>query len=65
MAEIDSSTIATNAAKPKEVAGDQGRVQMHPIPDQIMADKYNRAQAANSRSTPPWRLTKIKPGGAI
>lgn len=64
MPEIDASTIAENAAKPQEVQGDEGRVKQFSIDDQIKADKYNRANDANSHTAMPFRLSKVSTGGA-
>lgn len=64
MPEISAETIAENAAAPKRVQGDQGSAEQHSIPDQIAADKYNRAGNTSSHTAMPFRLSKVSTGGA-
>lgn len=41
-----SDAIKANAAGPKAVRGDEAEVTQHSLPDQIAADKYQKANAA-------------------
>ena len=65
MAETSPSTIATNATKPQEVQGDEGRVKQHSLPDQIEADKHNKQgdllASVQSTGRLPFMRSKVTP----
>lgn len=44
----NANAIADNAAKPRSVSVDGQSVTQHSIPDQIMAEKFRRSQAAQA-----------------
>ena len=55
-------TIQQNMAKPKIVQSDGLRVEQHPLPDQIAAQKFVDGQSV-FENNPPFRLFQIVPGG--
>jgi hypothetical protein len=55
-------SIATNAAAPKSASGDSGSMSQHSLPDQIAADRYQKAAAAPGLGI---RLLKIRRPGAV
>jgi hypothetical protein len=60
MAEIDSNTIAENAAAPQSVSQDGTTVTQHSLRDQIEADKYRRKAAALSSGNPFNKLARVR-----
>jgi len=56
--------IRDNASGPAEAHGDSGGVKQHPLPDQIVAERFLASkQAAKSRSR-GIRFSKLAPPGA-
>ncbi len=57
-------TIKENALSGiKKVSGDQGSTEMHPLPDQIEADRYLKSQKAGRRGFGGIRLVQFIPPG--
>ena len=56
--------IETNAQGPKSATQDGNSAQAHSLPDQIAADEYLKAAAANSSQRRGIVLQKFKPNGA-
>ncbi len=54
--------ILENALAPKKASGDSGSVEMHPIADQIAADRYKRSKDAASTPGGGIRRAKMIPG---
>lgn len=65
MATVDPDTIAENAAAPKRASADGTSAEQHSIPDQIAADKYAKSQTAAAGKKRGFRLTRLKPPGAV
>jgi len=61
----NSSTIQTNANKPKKATVDGNTVEQHSIADQILANDYERAAAANGSRKRGFALARLKPGGTV
>jgi hypothetical protein len=61
----NASAINTNAQSPAEVAQDGTDVKVHPIPDQIAADRYDATQSAHRRKSTGLRFFKIVPPGSV
>ena len=57
----NAETIKANSLKPKTVEADGQKVEAHPIPDQIAADKYAESTKAAKRRG--LVLTKLSPPG--
>jgi hypothetical protein len=61
-----TTNISTNAQGPSRAAGDRGSMEQHPLPDQIAADKYLKANAAAAANPMAGvRHFKIRRGGAV
>ena len=65
MSEDLTESIAESAAGPKRVRGDNLEVEVHPLPDQIAADRYVKSNAAASRAPLGLRFRKLVPPGAV
>ena len=66
MAEIDASTIAENATKPRKASSDGTSAEQHSLADQIAAAKFNASTSAvQGRRTPRLMINKAKPPGAV
>jgi hypothetical protein len=61
---IDEGTISSAAEGPKSVEADGVKVEAHPLPDQIAADKYLAQKAAADQKHGGIRITLLNPGGA-
>lgn len=61
---LDNNVIKQNAEGPVKAAGDSGSVEQHPLPDQIMADKYLASKQASRQSGLGIKLIKLSPPGA-
>ena len=59
-----TDTVATNAARPKRIKGDEAEVELHSLPDQIAADKYVAGKTAVEKKHRGLRFTKLRAGGA-
>lgn len=61
----DATNITTAAGKPKRASGDQGSVEVHSIPDQIAADRYNESKKRTRARNPfAGMRTRARPPGA-
>lgn len=65
MAEISADKIAENAAAPKRMQTAAGSAEQHSIQDQIAADKYARANAANTNPAKALRRATVVPPGTV
>ena len=63
MAEDLEQTIRENAAGPKRAQGDSGSVEQHPLPDQVVADRYLVSKEAVKKPSKGLRFTKLVPPG--
>ena len=61
MADI-SDNIPTNAAAPRRAQGDAGSMEQHSLPDQILADRYQKTNKALGRNRLGYRRVLLKPG---
>ena len=59
-----TTDIETNAQGPKAAAGDGHSATAHSLPDQIMADEYLKANAANKTARRGLVIQKLKPPSA-
>jgi len=58
-------TIADNAVNPAEASGDSSRIKQHSLKDQIEADKYLRAKAAQGSTGLGLIYRRTIPPGAV
>jgi len=63
MSDEVTDAIEAAAKNPQRVRTDAGEVEAHPLPDQIEADKYLKAQEAASTKSRGLRFNQIVPGG--
>lgn len=61
----DEIDIATAAASPKKITGDEGSVEMPTLPELIEADKYLRQRTASKSTLGGMKLVKLVSPGAI
>jgi hypothetical protein len=57
--------ITTNAIAPASASGDSGSMSQHSLPDQIAADRYQKAAAAQAAGGLGIKLFKIRRPGAM
>ena len=57
--------IVENAQQPQYAQNDMGSMRQHPIPDQIAADRYRKANQQAKSSNRGFFLTPIRPPGAV
>lgn len=60
----NSEAIQTNSQSPKSASGDGHSVEAHSIPDQILADKYAKNEAAVTNG-PGVRNRKFRHKGPV
>ena len=60
-----SSSIETNAQKPKRVNVDGTQVEQLSLDEQIKADEYLKSQAAANSTKRGFVLTRLQPGGTV
>lgn len=65
MAEELDNAIRDNASGPAKAEVDGTRVEQHPLPDQIAADKYLSQKAAGRNPAKALTRMKIVPPGAV
>ena len=63
MADDLEDAIRTNAEGPHSASGDAGSMQQHPLPDQIVADKYLAGKRAAANPAKGFTRLKIVPPG--
>lgn len=59
-----TDAIKANATGPKRASGDTGSVEQHSIPDQILADRYEKSNNAAAQQHCGLRFVQTIPPGA-